>query len=174
MSKAAYLLNGTGDVDGYLRSCAIREVIQDSAPPVCTNELARMLVLIDPERGPTEAVLGAARNLPMLETFGTTARALYLQKIGLIPKNIAVLPYVCYNKVEGHSEPTIMNALLLRGGIELYTKLTVQEKKLESLEADQKTISEAYKSLLAEEKKRNEQLEKENASLKKEISDNRL
>ena len=126
------------------------------------------------DAGPAESVLGEMKDSPMLETFGTAARALYLQNMGLIPQNIAIQPYVWYNKAEGLSEPTIMNALLLRGGIELYTKLAVQKTKLESLEADQKIISESYKSLLVEEKKRNEQLEKENASLKKEISDRRL
>ena len=172
--KAAYLLYGTGGVVEYVRTFAFKELIQDSTTSAYTNELAGMLVLIDPKRGPTEVVLGEIRNSPENETFGTAARALYLQNMGLIPQNIAIQPYVWYNKAEGLSEPTIMNALLLRGAIELYTKLTVQKNKLESLEADQKIISEAYKSLLAEEKKRNEQLEKENLSLKKEISDSRL
>jgi len=169
MSKAAYLLYGTGDGFEFVRNSAIKELFQDSTTPTYTNEFAMMLVLIDPKRGPTEAVLGAVTNSPMLEKFGTVNRALYLQNMGLIPQDIAIQSYVWYNKAEGHSETTIMNALLLRGAIELYTKLTVQKTKLESLEADHKILSEAYKSLLAEEKKRNEQLEKENASLKKEV-----
>lgn len=165
MSKVAVLIRGTGDVFDFVRSSASRELIQDSTPAL-TSELARMLVLIDPKRGPTEAMLDQTGNLLMLETTATTDRALHLQKMGLIPQNIAIQPYVWYNKAEGFSEPTIMNALLLRGGIELYSKLAVQESKLESLEADHKIILEAYRSLLAGEKKRNEQLERENASLK--------
>jgi hypothetical protein len=78
-----------------------------------------MLVLIDPKRGPAEALLAEMRtlenvDLPLLETFGTVHRALYLQKMGLIPESIAIQPYVTFNKAKGISEATIMNALLLQ------------------------------------------------------------
>ena len=53
ISKAAYLLYGTGDVFEYVRSSASRELIQDSTKSAYTNELARMLVLIDPRRRPS-------------------------------------------------------------------------------------------------------------------------
>src|SRR5208337_2837383 len=174
MWNAALLLYGTGHVFEVMTSCLSKKLGQELKMPALMDDLGQMLVLIDPDRGPVEAVLAAIWNSPMLEAIVTVDRALCLQKIGLIPESVEIPTYVAYNKAKGIPESTIMNALLLRGGIELQTKLAEQKTKSESLETNQKIISEKVEPLLAGEEKRKEQLEKENASLKKEVSDGRL
>jgi len=172
MSNAVLLLYGTGHVFEVMTSYLSKKLGQGWKMPALFDDLGQMLVLIDPDRGPDEAVLAAiGRSSPMLETIGTVDRALYLQKIGLIPESVEIPAYVAYNKAKGIPESTIMNALLIRGGIELRAKLAEQKTKSESLETNQKIIMEKVEPLLTE--KRKEQLEK-NASLKEEVSDGRL
>jgi hypothetical protein len=176
MWNAGFLLYGTGDVSEAMTSFLSKKVGQNLKMPALMGGLDQMLALLDPERVPAEALLGAMRRYenvdsPWVEPYGTVDRALYLQEIGLIPESVAIPSYVAFNKAKGISEGTIINALLLRGGIELRTKLTEQKTKSESLEADQKVTSNKNESLLVDDEERNGQLEKENASLKKAVSD---
>ena len=161
-------------VEPFIRMCG--RGFTFTMPPL--DDLGHVLVNLDNDRIPAEAVLAGLGKSSKAEKFRTFDHTLYLQNRGLMPKTIPNLPlYVLHNQARGTSDATILTTLLIRGGTELLNERNALKAKPTATEANQAATSKTdgslkecescqnYETLLTEEKNRNSILKLENRFL---------